>query len=148
MGRLFCGLALLVITAACKPERYGLPDEEASGTNVWIRAVKSTYRPLETLVVKIQNQNTREVFLDMCSGSVEDGSRHCGVSRLCAPFATHEDVLQHMRRIPAGESVRDTFHVNSCAAPGQWWVELRFLGRDGHLLPEGIQRSKPFRVIR
>jgi hypothetical protein len=148
MGRLFCVLALLLITAACKPERYDLPDGETSGARVSVRAVKSTYRPGETLVVKVRNQNTREVFLDMCSGSVQGGSHRCGVFRLCAPFATPEDVLQHMRRIPAGESMRDTFHVNSCAAPGQWWVELSFLDRDGHLLPGGIQRSEPFRVIR
>jgi hypothetical protein len=121
MERFLCSFALLLSLTACSVPSQQEAAEKASGSNISIQALKPTYRPLETLILRIRNGNSEDVFLDGCSGKVEDGSHRCSMNRLCN-FATHEDVLRNMRRIPAGGTVRDTLFVNSCAAPGTWWV--------------------------
>jgi len=68
------------------------------------------------------------------------------MARLCVPFADREDVLEWMRPIASGESVVDTFHVQTRAFEGEWRMWLRILDAKGDPLREELFFSPRFRV--
>ena len=114
---------------------------------------KTKYSRVELVPFTIANSQDRTVFEDMCTGGVEGrpseggewGGRH-GVGRLCANYATRSDILAHMRYLPRGELVYDTFHVNSQALAGDWRIWIRVLNSDGRPLRDEFFVSPVFQV--
>ena len=129
-------------------------DEDGAAARVRVETERQAYAPLDLVRVTVTNRGDEAVYLDVCSGGIEgfydavgDWNGSYGMARICAPFATREDVVEHMRRIEPSRSVVDTLHVNAYAYEGRWRVYYNVLDSEGGRLPDGRVTSNEFGVV-
>ncbi len=129
-----------------------LPPVDETSLRVEVAALVEIARPNDPVVARITNLSAEVVYENLCDGGIEgfgfvpgEWNASYGVGRVCLLAGGQHGGL---RAISPGESVLDTFSVNSQAYAGSWRFYFDLQDRDGDLLPLDQRVSEPFTVIR
>ena len=147
---------LITLLASCGgdetvPLDPAQPPVDEMSLRVEVAALVEIARPNDPVVARITNLSAEVVYENLCDGGIEgfgfvpgEWNASYGVGRAGMLAAGHGA----LRAISPGESVLDTFSVNSQAYAGSWRFYFDLQDRDGDLLPLDQRVSEPFTVIR